>query len=416
MRFQLPYGRSFLTLEIPEHRSVDVIAPPNAPALEDPHSAVSKALQNMLGGIGWRDFFGKKSVAIAVNDKTRPVPHDLLLPPLLDVIASLGIPKSAVTFYIAVGAHPPMSADEFISVLPGEIISQYRVICHDAQDKSAMHFLGKTTRGTPVWARRDFTSADIKIVVGSIAPHQFMGFSGGVKTAAIGLSGKETINANHALMSHPDSRLGVFEQNPARQDVEEIGKMMGIHLALNVILNSRGELVHVLAGKPSAVMRFGVPLARQVCQVAVSRHYHLVIASPGGHPKDINVYQAQKALAHASLITQPGGSLILAAACPEGAGSPQYERWMKGKASYADVINAFKAEPFQLGPHKAFQIARDAIKLNLYTYSSMDEVTAKRLLLNPIEDIQDIINSTLKTLPDDACVAIMPHASSTIPR
>ena len=76
-------------------------------------------------------------------------------------------------------------------------------------------------------------------MVGNIEPHQFVGFSGGVKTAAIGLAGAETINRNHALMTHPDSRLGEYETNPARQDVEEIGRKVGIHLALNAILNQQ---------------------------------------------------------------------------------------------------------------------------------------------------------------------------------
>ena len=67
-----------------------------------------------------------------------------------------------------------------------------------------------------------------------------------------------------------------------------------------------------------------------------------MISSPGGHPKDINLYQAQKGLAHAALITRPGGTIILAAACPEGTGSPHYEEWMRGKKSYAEVFEAFR--------------------------------------------------------------------------
>ena len=85
----------------------------------------------------------------------------------------------------------------------------------------------------------------------------------------------------------------------------------------------------------------------------------MVIASPGGHPKDINVYQAQKAVSSAARIVRPGGTIILAAACPEGSGSPHYERWVSGKHSREEVIEAFRTEGFRIGPHKAFQLARD---------------------------------------------------------
>ena len=70
-----------------------------------------------------------------------------------------------------------------------------------------------------------------------------------------------------------------------------------------------------------------------------------MIVSPGGHPKDVNLYQAQKALAHAALVTRPGGTILLAAACPEGTGSQAYEEWMRhpDMTSHEAVISAFRA-------------------------------------------------------------------------
>ena len=120
--------------------------------------------------------------------------------------------------------------------------------------------LGKTRLGTPVQVNRLFAQADLRLVLGNLEPHQFMGFSGGVKTAAIGLGGRDTINHNHALMLDPRSDLARYEDNPARQDVEEIGRMMGVHFALNAVINESKQIVRVLAGEPQAVMRQGIPL------------------------------------------------------------------------------------------------------------------------------------------------------------
>ena len=164
-----------------------------------------------------------------------------------------------------------------------------------------------------------------------------MGFSGGVKSAAIGLAGKRTVNTNHAMMSDPKAQIGRYDDNPCRQDVEEIGQMIGVHFALNAVLNENRQIIHALAGDPVAVMQAGIPLVREVFQVAVAEPFDLMIVSPGGHPKDINIYQAQKALGHATLVTQPGGTVILAAACPEGTGSKGYEAFMAdpGMTSHA---------------------------------------------------------------------------------
>ena len=415
MRIQVPYGRTFLAASLPDGFGVDIIEAPEAPAAAAPADVVRSALDNLLGEANWADFSGARSVAIAINDKTRPVPHHQLLPPLLERLTALGIPDAAITFFVAVGTHPPMTPDEFPAILPDGILKRYRVVSHDSENGDLLINLGETSGGTPVWSNRAYVGSGLKIVVGNLEPHQFVGFSGGVKSAAIGLSGLRTINRNHALMTHRDSQLGEYEGNPARKDVEEIGKMMGIHLALNAILNQNKQIVHVLAGDPRAVMRAGVPLSRQVCQVGVSTKYGLVISSPGGHPKDINVYQAQKGLAHAALITREGGTIILVAACPEGTGSQHYESWMLGKRSYPEVLERFSAEGFRIGPHKAYQIARDASRMHLLFCSGMDEGLSRALLLNPVKDLQAAVGLALPDLRPGERIGVLPHASSTIP-
>lgn len=415
MNISIPYGLSSLTVHIPDKFKVDMIQPVEVPATDNPMDLVQSALENLLGDAAWSEIAGAKSVAIAINDKTRPVPHQYLLPPLMELLTALGISDECITFYVAGGIHPPMAPDEYPEILPEDLLQRYRVISHNAEDKDHLTYIGKTSHGTPIWSNQSYVQSDIKIVIGNIEPHQFVGYSGGVKSAAIGLSGVETINRNHALMTHPASQLGEYETNPARQDVEEIGQSMGIHIALNAILNQDKEIVHVLAGDPVAVMQTGVPISRQICQVAVGHQYKLIISSPGGHPKDINVYQAQKALAHAARITRPGGVIILAAACPEGTGSPHYENWALGKSSYAEVLEQFRSEGFHIGPHKAYQIARDACNIRLLFCSEMDEDLARALLLNPVRDIQNAIDVALKDVQSGEHVGVMPHASSVIP-
>ena len=414
MKIQLPYGHGSLQAHIPDQYDVELIDVPHTAPAADPLEVVDNAIQNLLGNISWSDFSGVESVGIAVNDKTRPVPHKYLLPPLLNHLNNLGISDEIVTFYIAVGSHPPMMPEEFIKTLPDLVIQRCKIISHDCEDDDSLVFIGNTSGGTPVWANRGFISSDLKIVVGNIEPHQFAGFSGGVKSAAIGLAGKKTISSNHSLMTQSGSIMGNYSNNPTRQDIEEIGKMMGVTLALNAILNHDKEIVHALAGTPAAVMETGIQLSRSVCQVKVSQTYGLVIASSGGHPKDINVYQAQKGLVPSSRITKPGGTLILVAACPEGSGSPHYQEWMQGMESFQAVKERFWQEGFRIGAHKAFLFARNASDLNLVFCSQLNEDLARSLLLIPCQDLQTAIDKALVDLPAGEKIAVMPHAATTL--
>ncbi|NNC91897.1 MAG: nickel-dependent lactate racemase [Acidimicrobiia bacterium] len=411
---RVPYGHSTVSAAVPDEYGVDVIELEDPPAAASPTAEVARALAAPLGAFAWPGQ-AVGSVAIAVNDKTRPVPHQHLLPPLIDRLAGLGIPDDAVTFYIAVGGHPPMSPDEHPAILPPEVLRRFRVLSHDSERNDDLVFLGETSRRTPVWANRGYVAADLRIVVGTIEPHQFVGFSGGVKSAAIGLAGLATINANHTLMSHPDAQIGTYASNPARQDVEEIGRFFGIDLALNAILDQQRQIVQALAGDPVAVMEAGHPLARRFRQVAVPQDYGLVVSSPGGHPKDINVYQSQKAVASAAEIVRPGGTIILTAACPEGSGSRHYEEWVTGKRSRQEVIDAYFAEGFRVGPHKAYQLARDTEHARLLVYSGMPRELSKQLLLEPADDFPSAVSSALEDLTPGERIAVLPHATSTIP-
>ncbi len=416
LRFELPYGRDTVAFELPASFRAFEVAPAPRKAAADPRARVAEALDTLVGCITWEDFADLKSVAVAVNDKTRPVPHDVLLPPLLEKLHAVGFAAEHITFLIATGTHAPMESGEFPGILPAEVLERYRVESHDAYDSANLERVGTTSLGTPVWMNRHFLEADLRIVVGNIEPHQFMGYSGGVKSAVIGLAGFETVDYNHAFMSHESARLGNLEGNPTRDDVEEMGTMVRVDLALNAVLNRHKELVDAVAGRPGEVMRAGVEIARSIFEVDVPRSADAVIVSPGGHPKDINLYQAQKALAHAGLIAGKGAPIVLLAACPDGTGSEKYENWVRECTSNEEVLERFAREGFRVGPHKAFQIARDAAGRRVMLVSTMEPARVRRLLLEPMTSAQEAVDAMAASLPANAEVAVMPIANATVPR
>ncbi len=415
-RYRLPYGKRFVEIDLSGAAArgcaVDTLAPAAADPVDDPLAEVEAALARAplppyRGG----------GCAIAINDRTRPVPHDVLLPPLLRFLERAGVAPADIVLVIATGTHPPMPEAQFAEVVPPGILERYRVVCHDAHHEEGLAFLGDTSRGTPVWVNRDYLGCELRAVVGAIEPHQFVGFSGGVKSAAIGLGGYPTVTRNHSMMVDPLARIGRYEDNPCRQDVEEIGRLIGIQFALNVVLNAGKRIMRAFAGAPVDVMREGIPHVRRLNQVVVERPYDLMIVSPGGHPKDVNVYQAQKALAHAALVTRPGGTVIVAAACPDGAGSPAYEDWMAapGMVSHQAVLARFAAEGYRIGPHKAFMISRDACSCRVLFHSDMPAGVAARLLLTAAPDLQRAVDDAVAALPPGARVGVMPLANATIP-
>lgn len=411
--YSLPYHTDEIKVHLPDTFSTDLILPAHTPSPTNPLELVRQALATPVG-FEWSSLANNCTVAIAINDKTRPVPHEVILPPLIEKLHSLGVSDENIVFWIATGTHLPMNADEFARILPQGIVESYTIRSHNIRDESALVYLGKTSHGTDVWVNRSFYEADLKIVVGNIEPHHFAGFSGGMKTAAIGLGGRETINHNHALLSHPDAWIGRYGNNPLRQDIEEIGQLIGVQVAVNVILNQDRDVARVFCGQPRAVMEAGIPCAQQICAVQASADYDLVIASAGGRPKDINFYQAQKALTHASTFARPGAPILLIAACPEGSGNAAYENLMGQLTSCEGIFDYFESHPFQVGPHKALQVSRILQRNPVTLVSSMDDELVKKLLLNPARSFQAAADILVGQLGPTDKVAVLPHATTTL--
>lgn len=413
--WKLPFGKTELTLTLPLGQSADLILPRSQKPHPSPEQAVIETLSNPIAHPPLESIPSPASVAIAINDPTRPLPLNILLPPLLKYLERIGVRSDDICILIATGTHKPVNPHSLRDFIPLDILSRYRILNHDASDQSNLVFLGHTTRGTPVYVNRVFYTAELRIVLGNIEPHHFMGYSGGAKTAAIGLAGYETITRNHQMLTHPNARAGIFSDNPMRQDIEEIGRMMGIHFALNTILNEEKKIVHVLAGDPYQVMLTAIPLVQDVYMVNAPTDYDLVIASAGGHPKDINLYQAQKALTHATMFARPGGVVILSAACPEGSGHPEFEAFLDGVSNYQEALAKFEQMGFRLGPHKAFQIARQVARNPIILVSQMPRYLVEKCLLSYAPDLEAALKIAYNKIGHPIKAAILPFATHTLP-
>jgi nickel-dependent lactate racemase len=414
--YQIPYGNGQVKFEIADSKQVDWIEPKFTPPAPDAITEVIRALETPLG----RNLPSKnrthQSVIIAINDKTRPVPYFFLLPPLLRKLLDLGYVASDIRFIVATGTHTPLDESEIWKLLPQEICQNFQVISHNCDDDSNLVALGITQRGTPIQTNKMFYESDLRILIGNIEPHHFAGFSGGTKTSVIGLGGRTTINRNHSLLMDPKSTIGEFKKNPLRLDIEEIGKKIGRQFALNVVMNSERNIVEALFGDPSLVMKKGLSASEKICLTQVREKASIVIASVGGHPKDINLYQSQKALTHSSLICKDNGVVILVASCPEGSGSRAYEEFMTQTSSVQEALEQFKLREFKVGPHKAFQFARELVRIKVILVSNMDSNLVRKLHLIPAVNINDAIQKANDLVPGESRYAILPHATNTIPQ
>ena len=406
------YGRQIKTLKIQGDIEVDTILPNKIPQpkINIQQQDISQILKLFINKLNKN--ISDIRVGIAINDKSRPVPYHMLMPPLVNALEVLGIPNASILFFIANGAHEqdPESLENYFLK---EYLNIYTFRQHNCLDEENLINLGSTTRNTPVFINKEFFTCDLKIAIGNIEPHHFAGFSGGYKTVAIGLAGKRTITANHKLLLEPGSEPANFYNNPLRQDIEEIGKKTQLHFCLNCIMDKDKTIMHTFFDTPSRVMDLGIPIVKSMYAVNMKCEYDVVIVSAGGYPKDINLYQAQKALTNASQICAKNGTILLLAECIEKIGNIIFEEYIQQFSDPVDVIKDFTVSPFQLGRHKAFLIAKVLENHHIAIYSSINPEIIEKLLLYPVHDPELFIKGIAKPKTK---IAFIPEGEITIPK
>ena len=412
MEHTLRYGTQELTLELPEGVTVDVFEPKRAPCLADPVAELQAALDAPIGCMPLEGRSAPKSVAIALPDETRPFPTKLLLPPLLKRLfnAFPTLNGEDVAIVVGGGLHPPADEAQLARILP-ENLHGCRVVSHDAKH-SPMRSFGTTSRGTPVEVNKVYGDAELKIVMGMVDAHQFVGFTGGAKGVVIGCASEAMIEANHRMMREETACAGNIENNPVRLDLNESGEMIGVDIAINVVLDPHKKPVALMAGVPALVMRAAAQQTGFLYGLELTEPYDIVVASCGGAPKDICLYQAQKGLNSATQCAKPGAKIILVAQCAQGIGDEVYEEYVKQYPCAYSLKKAFEASPFKMGAHKAYLFARATTNFDVKIHSDLSREALAQCLLEK-GDLQSTVDGWLAENNGPVRIALLKNANSS---
>ncbi|MBC7258141.1 MAG: nickel-dependent lactate racemase [Chloroflexi bacterium] len=410
---ELPFGRGSLSARIPSENLIGVFPPRSVgQSAVDEGDLLRRALENPIGAPRLRDLARRgQKVALVTSDLTRPCPSDRLLPPVLAELSAAGIPDEDITIVLGLGLHRPMTEAELRDAVGEAVFGRVRVVNHDVRDIVS---LGRTSFGTPVEIFRPVVDADFRVCLGNMEFHYFAGFSGGAKAIFPGCASEAAVTANHAMMVRPEAQAGRLEGNPVRADLEEASAMVGVDFILNVVVDGEHRIVQAVAGDVKAAHRVGCEWVSQRGKVPIPALADIVLVSAGGYPKDVNLYQAQKALDNAAYAVKPGGIIILVAECAEGCGNRTFEEWMTSGDTPSALLNRIQ-ERFVLGGHKAAAVAVVAQKAQIF-FVSPSMVTWRLAGMEPYDSLDAALAEAWKRMGRDATVIVLPEGGSVLPQ
>lgn len=417
-RYPIPCGKKTLSLDIPDHISVQWVESHPMVPVSSVEGAVEEAINRPIGTPHLRNLVkpGQK-VALIVTDVTRQLPEEIILPLLLKGLEEGGIKREDITAVVATGTHRPNTAGELREKFR-EVVDQIAFINHNAYDEKDLIRLGKTSSGIPLVFNKRVVEADIRISTGVIETHLFAGYSGGVKSIAVGVAGEETIAATHNYGMLEQTRLGVIEGNEFRRFLTEATQALGLHFIVNVVQTGKKEVVKVVAGDPVQAFNEGVKVARQLYEVEIE-HPGEIVVSGVSYPKSLDLYQATRAANVVVFGPKPvvtkGGVILIPAPCEDGCGHPGYCEIMKRAQDVDDIIAISREEGFAPGEQKALILARILKQARIVmTDCLLPEETLRELYLESVPTLQEALNRELKKNPK-ARVVLIPDGLLTLP-
>ena len=418
MRVAFPYDE-VPPLDVPDGNVMGVFGAADAGEPPPVGELVSAAVHAPIGASPLRTAArGSKKVLIVVDDVSRPTPAFAVVPAVIEELHAAGVSDDGITFLMALGSHRPMTRDEMAAKLGEAVVKRYVVENHDWQNLSARAHMGKTAEGVDVWINRKVSEADFVIGVGRIMPIDVCAFTGGGKILIPGVCGGVTNAEMHwtRVDLAGDETVGKRD-NPVRASIDAMARRAGLSFIVNVIMDSRRRVHHVVAGDMVAAHRRGCELALATHAVNVPEAADIVVAD--SYPFDIEFWQANKALDHAGMVVRKGGVIVLVSPCTEGFSAVHGEMLEFGYPPIDEIkclVASGRIKHKVVGVHMAqvSSVARDKARLILVT-RGIPEADVRRVGFRYAATPQRALDEAFEIVGRGARVAILEGAAEMLP-
>jgi nickel-dependent lactate racemase len=412
----LPYGKTEVCVRVPTQNFLGLIEPKEKPGVLDARAEIERALKEPVGSKKLSEIVKPEhKVAIVVDDATRPAPSHLMIPPILDELNMAGVKNENITIIFGCGTHKAVKNEEAVRLLDEAVLNRVKAISHDCKAEDLVYVGTTQKHGTKVYLNRIFAEADVKILTGDVCFHYYAGYGGGRKSVLPAVSGEETIKHNHAMLLHPNAKTGVLEGNPIHEDMVEAAKLAKIDFILNVVTNSKGEVVKAFAGDLEQAFYEGVKVVDEMYRIPVDRKADIVVVSPGGYPADINLFQAYKGVDSALEVVKRGGVIVLLAECSQGHGNQVFYDWMVKFSDIKAVEREIKRN-FVLGGHKAYYLLKALQNHQIILVSLMPDYYGTNIFkLKTARAVNDALDEAFKIAGKNAKVWAMSYGNFTHP-
>ena len=418
-KVELKYGKELVGIDLSDANSVKFLNEKPMDEINDLKSAFIKSVsEDVVNSKSLKEVIDKDDkVTIVISDLTRFWQRqDLICEQLVDYLVNVNKVKyENIVIVIALGSHRKQSEEELCKLASKRVYEKVKVVNHDCDAKDLVN-VGTTPSGTEVYVNPLVVGRKVIMVTGTVH-HIMAGFGGGRKSVIPGVAGRQTIRQNHIKSlsktekkSDPLVGARLLEHNPINEDMNEAAKLIDVAFSINIVVNSSSKHSKLICGDFHDAWLKSCKYVDDAYGLPIKKEADIVIASCGGYPKDINLYQSTKTLFNATRAVKEGGTLILLAECIEGGGAPDFFNWVEPLKK--GVLDEELRANFTIGGYIFYAACESIAKSNVMMLSSIDPEIVKDMKIRVSSNINDLLSQVDFK---DKDVYVIPYGGNVVP-
>ncbi|HIV87214.1 MAG TPA: nickel-dependent lactate racemase [Candidatus Pygmaiobacter gallistercoris] len=417
--YSFRYGDGSVSFALPDDARVQELHGKDTPPLEDIRQALFDSLDAPIDKEPLREFLHPGDlVTLVISDLSRFwMRQDLVIPHLVDYIRDeCGIPCQNLVILVANGTHIGGDEAELRRLVTDAVFDKVRVVNHDCMAPDLVS-VGTTSYGTEVILNPLVVGRKV-VTLGAATHHVMAGFGGGRKSILPGVSSLRTVQQNHAHAldpvlprTNPEIGNAVLEGNPLHLDMCEAAAMVKDLFTVTLVMNAQMKLAAIFSGHYLTSWLRACEMVDEIYRVPIREKADVIIASSGGYPKDMSLYQGTKTIDNIEFALKPGGTLVLLMECREGGGPAEYFDWIHPLVE-GTMVEKLR-EHFTIPGYIFFLNCEQAARYHILMMTSVPPEQLAPMGIRAFGSMDQLLSEVdLK----DKLIYLIPNGSTVIPR
>ncbi len=416
---ELKYGKEKININLEGAKSVEILNEKPMEEIKDLGKAfIESVTTQVINSKPLHELIqSDDKVTIVISDLTRFWQRqDLICEELVNYLSDkLGVSYENIVVLVALGSHRKQTEEELCKLASKGVYDKVKVINHDC-DASDLVCVGTTSTGTQVYVNPLVVGRKVIMVTGTVH-HIMAGFGGGRKSIIPGVASRQTIRQNHIKSlsktekkSDPLVRARILEHNPINEDMNEAAKFVDVTFGINIVVDSNSKHSKLISGDFNDAWVESCKYVDDCYGLPIKKEADVVIASCGGYPKDINLYQSTKSLFNSIRAVKKGGTLVLLTQCIEGGGAPDFFDWVEPLKK--GVLDEELRANFTIGGYIFYAACENIAKANVLMLTSIEQEVVKDMKITVSDNIDELMS---KVDYKDKDVYVIPYGGNVVP-